>query len=244
MKISLSGFGLCLSVFLFIFSFSNAQVSVDKKINMTGVLNDDRRIINVGDVVANADAVNAQILQKGILTYASTVSGTGDNVIVNTIPSFTPVAGTEIAFKAIAANTGVPFLNVNGAGYYLITKPNNYGLYPGELKSGQMVTAIYNGSYWVMTSPTAVAATEFTGFTSSSQSGTVIINHGITGTILSVTLTIEYLPGNFVWGEYSLNSGYKASIYWSNTQLFLANSAAPGSANILNKPYRIVVTWR
>ena len=127
---------------------SLSQVDINKKINMTGGINDDRRITNVGDVTAAADAVNAQTLQKGSLIYIPTVGGSANAITASTTPSFTPQAGSTITFKAASANTGSVTLNVNGAGAFPVYKNNTEQLILNDIKSGQIITATFDGNNW------------------------------------------------------------------------------------------------
>lgn len=127
-----------------------AQVSIDKKINMTGATSDDRRITDVGDVTLGGDAVSAQILQKGSLIYVAAVGGTPNSITAATSPSFVPQAGSVISFKVSANNTAAVTLNVNGSGASNVYKNNNAPLIANELKAGQVITVVYDGTDWEM----------------------------------------------------------------------------------------------
>ncbi len=127
-----------------------AQVSIDKKVNMTGATSDDRRITGVGDVTLAADAVSAQILQKGALIYVGVVGGTPNAITAATSPSFMPQAGSVISFKVSANNTAAVTLNVNGSGSSNVYKNNNAPLIANELKAGQVITVVYDGTDWEM----------------------------------------------------------------------------------------------
>ncbi len=127
-----------------------AQVSIDKKINMTGATSDDRRITGVGDVTLAADAVSAQVLQKGALVYVAAVGGTPNAITATTSPSFVPQAGSIISFKVGANNTAAVTLNVNGSGASNVYKNNNAPLIANELKAGQVITVVYDGTDWEM----------------------------------------------------------------------------------------------
>ncbi len=141
-------------VLFFVFSLISlagyAQVSIDKKINMTGATSDDRRITGVGDVTLAADAVSAQVLQKGSLVYVETVGGNANAITAATSPSFIPQAGTVVSFKVASNNTSAVTLDLNGSGASNVYKNNNAPLIANELKVGQVITVVFDGTDWEM----------------------------------------------------------------------------------------------
>jgi hypothetical protein len=56
------------------------------------------------------------------------------------------VAGLRVVFKVSNANTGASTLNVNSLGTKNITKSGTTALAGGDLKAGQIVTAVYDGT--------------------------------------------------------------------------------------------------
>jgi len=60
--------------------------------------------------------------------------------------------GQMLSFKAGAANTGASTLNVNGLGAKDIKKNGSADLAANDIKSGQVVTVIYDGTQFQMIS--------------------------------------------------------------------------------------------
>ncbi|MCC6601241.1 MAG: hypothetical protein IT223_11295 [Crocinitomicaceae bacterium] len=110
------------------------------------------RIDGVGNPTAAADAVNVATQQSGNLTYSSD-GGTANAYTVNL--SIAPAAyttGMVINFKASNTNTGASTLNVNSLGAKSIRKQGGgTDVSAGDIAAGQMVTAIYDGTYFQIT---------------------------------------------------------------------------------------------
>ena len=73
-----------------------------------------------------------------------------------TIPAY--VAGQQFTFQAINANTGSATLNVNNLGAKLIKLYRGGSLadlMSGDILAGQVVTVVYDGTQFIMTSPSA-----------------------------------------------------------------------------------------
>jgi hypothetical protein len=73
-----------------------------------------------------------------------------------TIPAY--VAGQQFTFRAINANTGSATLNVNHLGAKLIKLYRSGSLTTlasGDILAGQVVTVVYDGTQFIMTSPSA-----------------------------------------------------------------------------------------
>jgi len=79
------------------------------------------------------------------------------SIILNaTIPEY--VAGQQFTFQAINANTGSATLNVNNLGAKLIKLYRGGSLTTlalGDILAGQIVTVVYDGTQFIMTSPSA-----------------------------------------------------------------------------------------
>lgn len=137
--------GVCL------FQFSQAQVDVDKSIRLTGT-SSDARVEGVKEVSDSLDAVNARSIQHGSLTYGA-ASGSNDTFTVSinpTPPSLS--AGMVIHFLSNQDVTGASALEVNGLGVFPIKKNFNQDLAANDIKNGQAVSVIYDGSTWQMLS--------------------------------------------------------------------------------------------
>ena len=100
---------------------------------------------------------NAGTVSTGYNFASSTVvGGTGDAITMDFTPDFpTLAAGLSITFIAEAANTTAVTLAIDGGTAKDIKK---YGgaigaLVANDIRSGQVVTIVYDGTQWVMMSP-------------------------------------------------------------------------------------------
>lgn len=115
-------------------------------LNMTG-----HKIDSLANPTAAMNAVNVQTIQNGALVYAA-ASGT-DNYTVTLAPAVTGyTTGMALNFKVANANTGAVTLNVNGLGQKSVIKNSNLALVANDIKAGQVVTVIYDGTNFQMQS--------------------------------------------------------------------------------------------
>ncbi len=105
---------------------------------------------------SSALSVTASAIQQESYTYAAD-SGTANHYAVTLSPAPTIVAGSEITFLSAHANTGASDLAVNGAGAVAIKKNSSLALVSGDIVAGQMVTVVYDGTYYQLSSPSANA---------------------------------------------------------------------------------------
>ena len=92
------------------------------------------------------DAVDAQKIQSGVLIY-NISTGLSNTYSVNLTPAPTSYsAGMMINFKASSDNTGPASININGLGAKSIKKLVTSNLDPNDIKNGQMVSVIYDGT--------------------------------------------------------------------------------------------------
>jgi len=88
----------------------------------------------------------------GALPYALD-TGAANAYVVDLDPALDQlIVGMPIRFKAANTNTGASTLNVNGLGAKAI-KRHTRDLAPGDIKAGQIVTVIYDGTNFQPTSP-------------------------------------------------------------------------------------------
>lgn len=97
----------------------------------------------------------AKVSQDGLELYAVDSVGT-DAYAVTLVPAPTAyTSGMIVNFKAGTVNTGAATLNVNGLGAKTIVRNGNVTLSDGDIKSGQVVTVIYDGTNFQMQSQTS-----------------------------------------------------------------------------------------
>jgi len=113
------------------------------------------RITTMADGTAKQDAATLnQIVSNGPAYAADT--GTANTAVVALSPAITAyAAGQRITFKANAASTGATTLNVNTLGAKTLKKHNDQDIASGDIESGSIVTAVYDGTNFQVTSQLA-----------------------------------------------------------------------------------------
>jgi hypothetical protein len=102
----------------------------------------NNKITGLNNGASDSDASTIRQLQGGVVSQATTVSGTVDAITANFTPAFsgTIAAGTRIRLIATGANTVVaPTLNVDGEGARPIVKFNNAALIAGDIAGANHV---------------------------------------------------------------------------------------------------------
>jgi hypothetical protein len=80
-------------------------------------------------------------------------TGTGSAYVLN-VPAVFPLRnGVQVTFKANVVNAAAPTINVTGTGPILIKKEGgSTNLAAGDIKAGQVVHLVYDGTFWQMLS--------------------------------------------------------------------------------------------
>jgi hypothetical protein len=134
----------------------HAQVQIDQAIQLTGT-GSSAKISGIEQVNSAEDATSAESIQKNTVTYAAaTNSGNAFSVTLTPAPVYT--TGMTVHFRASADITGSASLNVNGLGAKTIKKNYNSDLVSNDIKNGQMVSVIYDGTNFQMLSQLGNAA--------------------------------------------------------------------------------------
>ncbi|MEW6039933.1 MAG: hypothetical protein AB1633_00230 [Elusimicrobiota bacterium] len=94
-------------------------------------------------------------VQAGSIIYAADSGSTDAYAITLTPAPSAYTAGMVIHFKANTANTGACTLNVNSLGAKTIKKNYNSDLADNDIKAGQFVSVIYDGTNFQLLSPIA-----------------------------------------------------------------------------------------
>ncbi len=143
-------------------------------------------------------------------TYVITVSG---------ISSYT--AGLMIQFKANTVNTGAATLNINSIGAIAIKKNKDLVLNDGDIKAGQIVNVIYDGTNFQLLSPVSpLLSLTNSGTTSKNladSSTTQNIAHGlgvvprsyrVSGAVsgASTSLAISFSGNSITFGSITIGS--------------------------------------
>jgi hypothetical protein len=91
------------------------------------------------------DAVSAEVIQQGKLTYAAASGTNAYTVTLSPAPS-AYTTGMTVYFVAANANTSASSLNVNGLGAKSIKKAVSTDLAMGDINAGQAVSVMYDGA--------------------------------------------------------------------------------------------------
>ena len=112
------------------------------------------------------DAATVSQVQSTTVKLIGSVSG-ADTITGSMTPSLAAyAAGQMFYFVAAGDNTGAVTLNINSLGAKNVTKNGTTALTAGEIKSGQTVAVIYDGTRFQMVNPVVIG---LTGFTNSSN---------------------------------------------------------------------------
>ena len=115
------------------------------------------RITTMADGTAKQDAATLNQIVSNGPAYAAD-SGTADTAVVTLSPAITAyAAGQRITFKANAASTGAATVNVNTLGAKTLKKHNDQDIAAGDIESGSIVTAVYDGTNFQVTSQLATS---------------------------------------------------------------------------------------
>lgn len=112
-------------------------------------------------------------------TFYAADAGSNDTYVISLSPALASyIAGQIVRFLANTINTGACSLNVNGLGAITIKKSFNVDLNDGDIKAGQIVEVIYDGTNFQLLSPISKIFVK-KGSVSASTSGTQNIAHGL-----------------------------------------------------------------
>ena len=125
----------------------------------TGNLNiGSNRLTAVADGTAKTDAATVNQIQSNAPAYQATDTGTANAHVIALSPAITAYAsGQKVTFKSGSANTTASTLNVNGLGVKAIKKLHDQDVASGDIESGSIVTVVYDGTNFQMTSQVAAA---------------------------------------------------------------------------------------
>ena len=150
-------------------------------------------------LAVGTDATDASTLgqvQSTVVKLIGSVSGT-DTITGSLTPSLAAyAAGQMFYFVAAGDNTGAVTLNINSLGAKNVTKNGTTALVAGEIKSGQTVAVIYDGTRFQIVNPTIIAnvvgpasATDNAIARFDGTTGKLIQNSGVTITDAGVLTT-------------------------------------------------------
>ena len=111
------------------------------------------------------DSATLGQVQSTVVKLIASVSGT-DTITGSLTPALTAyAAGQMFYFVAAGDNTGAVTLNINSLGAKNVTKNGSTALAAAEIKSGQTVAVIYDGTRFQMVNPVVLGLTGITSST-------------------------------------------------------------------------------
>lgn len=130
----------------------DGQTTVTANLPMAGF-----KITGIGAATARTDAASLATIQDGTGIYVATVGGTADAITLTPSPAITSyVAGQAFYWIASGANTGAATLQVSGiGGAKALTKSGSTALAAGDIPSGSLVGARYDGTRFQLVSAVA-----------------------------------------------------------------------------------------
>jgi len=111
------------------------------------------RLTLVADGTAKTDAATVNQIQSNGPAFQATDTGTANAYVIALSPAITAyAAGQAITFKAANASTTASTLNVNTLGTKVLKKKNDQDIASGDIEASQIVTAVYDGTSFQVTS--------------------------------------------------------------------------------------------
>jgi len=143
-SVSLTGAGTALAV--------TNNATIGGTLTVTGTLTANLNGNVTGNVTGNLLGVARQTSSQMAATTAGTATA---YTLANTVAiAAGPVAGTTVKFKVNATNTGAATLNVDGTGAKSIfSKRTGASVAAGDLVANKFVTAVYDGTSWLVDIP-------------------------------------------------------------------------------------------
>ncbi|HEV8512955.1 MAG TPA: hypothetical protein VGQ59_06745 [Cyclobacteriaceae bacterium] len=213
-------------------NLNGTAASVTTNANLTGDITSTGNATSIATgVIVNADInASAAIVDTKLATISTAGKVSGDAITSGTIGGSTAIntSGTIATSSYVGATGGV-----------------HVGATTAPATSGNLEVDGFTklGS----TSP-IIKMLKLTGAASGSASGTTGINHGLTASkILSVSVMLEYISGNFIGPSFVLNTNYCFNWYVTPTQIVVANvdTTTPpfSSSSIRGKNFVILITY-
>ena len=116
------------------------------------------RLTLVADGTAKTDAATVNQIQSNAPAFQATDTGTANAHVIALSPAITAyAAGQEITFKSASASTTASTLNVNGLGTKALKKLHDQAIASGDIESGSIVTVVYDGTDFQVTSQLAAS---------------------------------------------------------------------------------------
>lgn len=136
----------------------------------------------------------ATSLQKQTATFAADAQGSDTYVVTLSPVPAAYTTGMMVTFTANTANTGAATLNVNSLGPITIKKFKNVDLATGDIKAGQAVAVVYDGTNFQMVSAPSTQVKLYTDdlVTVTNQTETALASVTIPANLLGPTGGVRF----------------------------------------------------
>lgn len=227
------------------------------------------------ETIANPAAADATYAVKGVrvldanAVYYGADAGSTDAYAITLSPALLAYAvGQVFTFKANTINTGAAMLNVNSLGAKTIVKGVNTALADGDIAAGQICIVEYDGTNFVLQSPSSNTISFLGKFTNgvatradTTASGVQNIPHGLPVMPKFVRINATYAhsgsgsPFALSMGSYNGTTNSSSHIEYGgrtsgidsiNGVLMLNNTAGTGGSQVAIITYdatNIILTW-
>lgn len=180
-----------------------AQVIVDRSIELNGTTDGERQVHGLSDPTSTADAMNARTLQAGQYRYAEVSGSQAWSAVLTPAPGPLQI-GAMLVLHSQNANNGPVTLSVNGQGPYPVHVGNGQDLEVGDVLAGAMVTVVYDGSGFQLTSGRAPTVRPCpSGFVAVNEQYCIEVDQHDTMSFDSAAVLCATLNGRLcTWGEW------------------------------------------
>ena len=199
----------------------------------TGNLNiGSNRLTAVADGTAKTDAATVNQIQSNAPAYQATDTGTANAHVIALSPAITAYAsGQKVTFKSGSANTTASTLNVNGLGVKAIKKLHDQDVASGDIESGSIVTVVYDGTNFQMTSQVAAGASGAPAAATSAKTAAYTVVAGDAGsTILCSAASADYAVA--LTAAATLGNGFTVTLKKSDATKFMITINPSGTQTI------------
>jgi hypothetical protein len=191
------------------------------------------RLTAVADGTAKTDAATVNQIQSNGPAYQATDTGTANAHVIALSPAITAYAsGQKVTFKSGSASTTASTLNVNGLGTKAIKKLHDQDIASGDIESGSIVTVVYDGTNFQMTSQVAAAASSGApaAATSAKTAAYTVIAGDAGSTILCSAASADYAVA--LTAAATLGDGFTVTIKKSDATKFMITINPDGTETI------------
>lgn len=128
-----------------LFAAANAQVAVDRPVQLEGTNASDRQVSGLHDATAPDDALNARTMQAGVYRYAEVVDANAWQATFQ--PPITQLnAGLCLLVHCVTGNTGPIALAVDGHAPLAVLAHGDQPLDSGSVEPGATVAVVFDGN--------------------------------------------------------------------------------------------------